>query len=103
MIIHHAPTCGAEQAAGPRPFDDVFTLAELEARHITRALEVTGRNQRRAARLLGITRWSLARRVRKYGLEALLSHPYLMLARTNDDQHLIDIDPEVTEAQGRAS
>ena len=81
MIVQDCATGAAEPAAAPRPFDDVCTLAELEARHIARALEVTGRNQRRAARLLGITRWALARRVRKYGLEPR-AHSHLMLART---------------------
>jgi DNA-binding protein Fis len=46
------------------------TLRELESRHIARVLELTGGNQRRAARALGITRWALARRLRKFGLGA---------------------------------
>jgi DNA-binding NtrC family response regulator len=44
------------------------SLEDVEMRHIRRVLEDTRGNQRRAARILGITRWSLARRLRKYGL-----------------------------------
>jgi DNA-binding NtrC family response regulator len=47
---------------------NVWTLHEVEARHIARVFELAGGNQRRAARMLGITRWSLARRLRKLGL-----------------------------------
>lgn len=47
---------------------NVLTLAEVEAHHIARVFELAGGNQRRAARMLGITRWSLARRLRKLGL-----------------------------------
>ena len=50
------------------PAETLCTLQELEARHIARAVEATKGNQRRAARILGITRWSLARRLRKLGL-----------------------------------
>jgi DNA-binding protein Fis len=48
---------------------NVWTLAEVEARHVARVFELAGGNQRRAARMLGITRWSLARRLRKLGLQ----------------------------------
>ena len=44
------------------------TLEALEVDHIRRALEQAGGNQRRAARALGISRWSLSRRLRKHGL-----------------------------------
>jgi len=44
------------------------TLEALEVGHIRRALEQAGGNQRRAARALGISRWSLSRRLRKHGL-----------------------------------
>jgi len=44
------------------------TLEALEVGHIRRALEQAGGNQRRAARSLGISRWSLSRRLRKHGL-----------------------------------
>jgi DNA-binding NtrC family response regulator len=44
------------------------SLHELERSYIERVLRETGGHQRRAAQILGITRWSLARRLRKYGL-----------------------------------
>jgi DNA-binding NtrC family response regulator len=44
------------------------SLHELERSYIERVLRETGGHQRRAAKILGITRWSLARRLRKYGL-----------------------------------
>jgi len=44
------------------------TLEALEVGHIRHALEQAGGNQRRAARSLGISRWSLSRRLRKHGL-----------------------------------
>ena len=44
------------------------TLAEIERRHIVATLEHTDYNQSAAARLLGIDRRLLARRIRKYGI-----------------------------------
>jgi DNA-binding NtrC family response regulator len=44
------------------------SLEDLERRYIARVLQEARGNRRRAARILGITRWSLARRLRKYGL-----------------------------------
>jgi DNA-binding NtrC family response regulator len=44
------------------------SLEDLERRYIARVLQEACGNRRRAARILGITRWSLARRLRKYGL-----------------------------------
>lgn len=51
--------------AGGRTFP---TLLELEKRHIAHILAITCGDRRRAARLLGISRWSLTRRMMKYGL-----------------------------------
>ena len=62
-----------EAHAPARSHEGLCTLSECEARHIARALEAAGGNQRRAARLLGITRWALARRVRKHGLDVRLA------------------------------
>ena len=44
------------------------SLEDLERRYIARVLEDARGNRRRAARILGISRWSLDRRLRKYGL-----------------------------------
>jgi len=54
----------AERASGPLP-----SLREVEIRHIERVLQEARGNQRRASRILGISRWSLSRRLRKYGLQ----------------------------------
>ena len=62
----------AESAAVP-------TLFELEARHIARVLEAVSGNQRHAARLLGITRWSLARRLKKHGLHIAVATAAVVL------------------------
>jgi DNA-binding NtrC family response regulator len=46
------------------------SLRDVEMRHIQRVLEEARGNQRRASRILGISRWSLSRRLRKYGMQA---------------------------------
>jgi DNA-binding NtrC family response regulator len=46
------------------------TMAEMEREHIRRTLERTFYNQSETARLLGIERHQLARKIRKYGLDA---------------------------------
>jgi DNA-binding NtrC family response regulator len=53
---------GTERTAG------LSSLEDVEMHHIRHILAGTHGNQRQAARILGITRWSLARRLRKYGL-----------------------------------
>ena len=45
-----------------------LTAAEVECQHILRTLEHTGYNQSAAARLLGIDRHQLRRRMFEYGL-----------------------------------
>ena len=44
-------------------------VRELEVREIRRALKVTGGNKTRAAELLGISRFTLQRKLEKYALE----------------------------------
>jgi DNA-binding NtrC family response regulator len=51
-------------AGGPLP-----SLRDVEMRHIERVLQEARGNQRRASRILGISRWSLSRRLRKYGMQ----------------------------------
>jgi DNA-binding NtrC family response regulator len=55
---------GNERPAGPLP-----SLRDVEMRHIERVLQEARGNQRRASRILGISRWSLSRRLRKYGMQ----------------------------------
>jgi DNA-binding NtrC family response regulator len=45
------------------------TLAELEREHIKSVLEHTGHNKSQSARILGIDRVSLWRKIKRYGLE----------------------------------
>lgn len=58
-------------AACPLASDDSdwLTIAEVEREHICRTLKRALYNQREAARLLGIERHQLARKIRKYGLD----------------------------------
>ena len=49
---------------------DWMSLADIEAQHILRTLQQTFFNQSAAARLLGIDRKLLARKIRKYGLRS---------------------------------
>jgi DNA-binding NtrC family response regulator len=44
------------------------SLHDVEQRYIARVLQLAHGNQRQAARILGISRWALSRRLRKYGL-----------------------------------
>lgn len=46
------------------------TLAQLEREHIARTLEHTFYNRSAAARMLGVTRQSLLRKMKRYGLDA---------------------------------
>ncbi len=46
------------------------TIAELEADHIRRILELTGGNRTVAARILGISRMGLHSKLRRYGIDA---------------------------------
>jgi DNA-binding NtrC family response regulator len=47
---------------------ELMTLRELERRHIARVLESTGWHKRRACAVLQITRPTLDRKIRDYGL-----------------------------------
>jgi len=46
---------------------DFVALEEVDRRHILRVFEAVGRNQRRAAQLLGIDRKTLAGKLARYG------------------------------------
>lgn len=49
--------------------EEWFTLSEVEIQHITKTLQRTYFNQSAAARLLGIDRKLLGRKIRKHGIE----------------------------------
>ena len=59
---------GGSGAAAERPAAGLATLAEAEARHITRVLAHTGGQVGAAAAILGIHRNTLTRKIREYGL-----------------------------------
>ncbi|HEV3468014.1 MAG TPA: sigma-54 dependent transcriptional regulator [Pyrinomonadaceae bacterium] len=65
----------AGAAPAPPPADgggaaeEILTLAELEARHVARALAHTGGNKQAAARLLGIDRTTLQRMLKRHRLD----------------------------------
>ena len=56
-----------ERSGGPDI--ELPTLQDVERRHIERVLAATSGCKRRAAAILGISRWALARRLRKLGVE----------------------------------
>jgi len=73
-LLQHVPTAengsGGPARAGSAPTEaDVVPLDDLERGAISRALAVTGGNRTKAAKLLGIERHRLTRRIRAYGLE----------------------------------
>jgi transcriptional regulator with PAS, ATPase and Fis domain len=59
---------GEEAALAERPQGTLLTLAELEARHITRVLAHTSGQIGAAAEILGIHRNTLTRKMKEYGL-----------------------------------
>ncbi|HWS55897.1 MAG TPA: sigma-54 dependent transcriptional regulator [Pyrinomonadaceae bacterium] len=60
-----APRAGEDDGASA----EIVTLAELEARHVARALAHTGGNKQAAARLLGIDRTTLQRMLKRHRLD----------------------------------
>jgi DNA-binding NtrC family response regulator len=54
---------------GEAPSGALSSLRDVEQHHIERVLQESHGNQRRASRVLGISRWSLSRRLRKYGMQ----------------------------------
>ncbi|MFG0317027.1 MAG: sigma 54-interacting transcriptional regulator, partial [Planctomycetota bacterium JB042] len=67
-----APTKAAAAAAGagaPENLED-WSLATVERRHIERVLEHTKGNKSEAARVLGIARTTLDRKIATYGIDA---------------------------------
>jgi DNA-binding NtrC family response regulator len=65
-------SAGPPCADGAGPWPD---LAQAEREHILRTLERTGYNQTAAARLLGISRKQLARKIKMYRIDVSRSRP----------------------------
>jgi len=59
---------GEEATLPDRPEGALLTLAEVEARHITRVLAHTNHQIGAAAEILGIHRNTLTRKMKEYGL-----------------------------------
>ena len=76
---------GLESAACPLALGDSdwLTIAEVEREYIRRTLEHAFYNQRETARLLGIERHQLARKIRKYGLDLPCGKPAHSSAKTD--------------------
>ena len=65
-----APRASARDVDKGAGFVPDLSLAEVEARHIRRVLQATAGHMGRAARILGVHRNTLTRKVREYGIES---------------------------------
>jgi DNA-binding NtrC family response regulator len=52
-----------------QPVDQLCTLAEVARQHVTRVLAATGNHKAKSAEILGVSRPTLNRLMRVYGLE----------------------------------
>lgn len=70
-ILARGPSVRAEDLplAAASPDEKILTLEELESCHIRRVLEMCSGNKQRAARMLGIPRASLYRKLERYSIE----------------------------------
>ena len=66
---------------GATPPEPIVTARALERAHLLRVLEATAGKRAAAARLLGLTRQSLARRLRRHGLDAAVPPRFAHLER----------------------
>ncbi len=67
LLPEHLPEIFGEKNIR-EPVSPVKTLSQVEAEHILKILEFTNWNQGRACELLGISRPTLRKKIRKYGL-----------------------------------
>jgi DNA-binding NtrC family response regulator len=56
------------QPAGEHAELESRRLADIEAAHLKKALAETRGNKARAARILGLSRWALQRKLQKHGI-----------------------------------
>lgn len=70
-VLTRGPVVRAEDLplAATSPEEKILTLEELESRHVRRVLEMCSGNKQRAARMLGIPRASLYRKLERYAIE----------------------------------
>jgi len=63
------PSLRGERAGAPEPGEDEGRrLSDIEATHLRRAISETRGNKARAARILGLSRWALQRKLQKHGI-----------------------------------
>ncbi|MEO6026984.1 MAG: helix-turn-helix domain-containing protein [Candidatus Binatia bacterium] len=65
---HDLPAALAGYASGPGQPAGTRLLRDLESQHLRQVLEETRGNKSRAARILGLSRWALQRKLRKHGI-----------------------------------
>lgn len=66
--VHDLPAPLAERAGGPGQPVGFRRLRDLEIKHLRQVLGETQGNKSRAARILGLSRWALQRKLRKHGI-----------------------------------
>ncbi len=66
--VHDLPAPLAEHAGSTGPVVATRRLRDLEIQHLRMVLEETRGNKSRAARILGLSRWALQRKLRKHGI-----------------------------------
>ena len=59
---------GPRRSTGVVPPEDLPSLADLEQEHIARVLSATGGNKQKSARILGVDRSTLYRKMARYGI-----------------------------------
>lgn len=66
--VHDLPAPLAEHAGSTGQTPGFRRLRDLEIQHLRQVLEETHGNKSRAARILGLSRWALQRKLRKHGI-----------------------------------
>ncbi|MCC6849351.1 MAG: phosphatase PAP2 family protein [Deltaproteobacteria bacterium] len=66
--LHDLPAPLGAPAGGAPPAGTTRTLRDLEIQHLRQVLRETQGNKAQAARILGLSRWALQRRLRKHGV-----------------------------------
>jgi DNA-binding NtrC family response regulator len=66
--VHDLPAPLTEYAGGYGQAVSTRRLRDLEMQHLRQVLEETRGNKSRAARILGLSRWALQRKLRKHGI-----------------------------------
>ena len=66
--VHDLPATFAEYAGSAGQAVSTRRLRDLEMQHLRQVLEETQGNKSRAARILGLSRWALQRKLRKHGI-----------------------------------